>query len=354
MQTVEANQLRRFTHEVFEACGAPADEAAIVADHLVTANLMGVDSHGIIRVAQYVEDIQEKAIVPGAAISVIKETETTAVVDGSWNFGLVVSQRAVDTAMEKARAHHVACVLTERCGHAGRLGTYTQRAAERGFICLAVCNSPRHGHFVPPWGGRKGRLSTNPIAYAVPTSGEFPIVSDFSTAAAPEGKIRLYREQGKELPEGWIIDAEGRPSKNPSDFYGPPLGGILPFGGVTGYRGYALSILVEILGSTLAGKDITIDRPGNDLAFIVIDVSAFIQRQQFYLLVNQLKEYLKSSPPVDGLDQVLLPGELEFRTLEIRRRKGIPIDDAVWEKTLACAQSLGISWGAEAPSGHHR
>jgi uncharacterized oxidoreductase len=352
MQRFEPNQLRQFTQEVFEACGVPSHEGAIVADHLIQANLMGVDSHGVIRIPQYVEEIQQKLIVPGAPISIARETETTAVVDGGWNFGLVAGWHATKIAIAKARDHHVACVLTQRCGHAGRLGTFTQRAAEEGFIAFAVCNSPRHGHFVLPWGGREGRLSTNPISFAVPTNKEFPIVADFSTAAAPEGKIRLYKEQGEKLPEGWILDAQGRPSTEPSDFYGPPMGGILPFGGETGYRGYALSLFVEILGATLAGKDITIDRPGNDLAFIVIDVSAFLRKEEFYRLVGRVVEYVKSSPPADGFKEVLLPGEPEFRTLEIRQREGIPIDDSIWEQILNCSRAVGVRWGAKVPSGY--
>jgi uncharacterized oxidoreductase len=289
------------------------EEAEIVADHLISANLAGVDSHGVIRIAQYVQEIREGAIIPGATVKIAKETATTAVVDGGWNFGQVAAQRAMECGIAKAREHHVSCVLTQRCGHAGRVGTFTQSAAERGFVALAVANSPRHGHFVPPWGGREGRLSTNPISFAIPTELGYPIVADFSAAASAEGKIRLHRDEGRKLTEGWIVDAEGRPSTDPNDFYGPPHGGILPFGGDLGYRGYALSLLVEILGSTLAGQDITVDRPGNDLAFIVIDVSAFIPLDHFRQLITRLSDYLKSSPPAAGFQEVLLPGEPEFR-----------------------------------------
>jgi LDH2 family malate/lactate/ureidoglycolate dehydrogenase len=349
MPKVQSNALSDFTQRVFEACGTPTAEAAIVADHLVRANLMGVDSHGVIRITQYVDEIRENVIVPGAPVTMATETDTTAVVDGAWNFGLVVAWRAMEVAIAKARKCHTACVLTQRCNHAGRLGTFTQQAAEEGFLALAVCNSPRHGHFVLPWGGRAGRLATNPISFAVPRGGRAPILADFSTSAAPEGKIRLYRDEGKQLPEGWIVDAMGRPSTNPSDFYGPPMGAILPFGGETGYRGFALSLLVEILGATLGGKDITVDRPGNDLAFLVIDVSAFLPRTEFHNLLNRVSEYVKSSPPADGFEEVLFPGEPEFRTLEQRLREGIPVDDGIWDRILECSRSLGVNWEAETP-----
>lgn len=342
MPILQADTLRDLTQRIFEACAAPSKEAKIVADHLVDANLRGVDSHGVIRITQYVDDIREKAIIPGAPITSTHETETTVIVDGGWNFGLVVARRAMEVAMDKARMHHTACVVTRRCGHAGRLGAYTQLAAENGFIAFAVCNSPRHGHFVLPWGGREGRLATNPISYGVPTELGHPIVSDFSTAASPEGKIRLYRDEGRKVPEGWIVDAEGNPTTDPAAFYGPPMGAIRPFGGESGYRGYALSLLVELMGSTLAGQNITVDRPGNDLAFIVIDVSAFLPRKEFQGLAGHVRQYMKSSPPAQGFEEVMLPGEPEFRLAEKRGTTGIPVDDGIWGRILKCADSLGV------------
>jgi len=333
-----------FTQTVFEACGSPSQEAAIVADHLIGSNLLGVDSHGVMRIPQYVQEIRDGVIRPAAPVAVTKERNATAVVDCGWNFGQVGAMRAMEVAIEIAREHHTACVITERCGHAGRLGAYMQFAAREGFIALGACNSPRHGHFVLPWGGREARLATNPISFAIPTKSHDPILADFSTAAAPEGKIRMFRDQGRQLPEGWIVDAQGRPSTNPTDFYGPPTGAILPFGGETGYRGFALSLLVEVLGGTLGGLDITVDQPGNGVGFVVIAVSAFLSLERFYQLVEGLRDYIKSSRPAEGFDEVLLPGEPEFRTSRARQQNGIPLDDVTWLKILKCAESLGVKW----------
>src|SRR5262249_51697384 len=146
----------------------------------------------------------------------------------------------------------VACVTTRRCNHVSRLGAYVQQAAGRGLVALATCNAPVGGHFVVPWGGTQGRLGTNPFAYAAPTGGD-PVVADFATSVAPEGKVRWYRNSGLPLPDGWVQDAEGHPSNDPRAFYGPPRGGLLPLGGPAGHKGFALSLLVEILGSALAG-----------------------------------------------------------------------------------------------------
>ena len=344
MPILQPERLMQFTQEVFEACGSPSQEAAIVADHLIGSNLLGVDSHGVMRIPQYVQDIREGLIRPGAPVAVTKERNATAVVDCGWNFGQVGAMRAMEVAIEIAREYHTACVITERCGHAGRLGAYMQFAAREGFIALGACNSPRHGHFVLPWGGREARLATNPISFAIPTKSRDPILADFSTAAAPEGKIRMFRDQGRQLPEGWIVDAQGRPSTNPADFYGPPTGAILPFGGETGYRGFALSLLVEVLGGTLGGLDITVDQPGNGVGFVVIAVSAFLSLERFYQLVEGLRDYIKSSRPAEGFDEVLLPGEPEFRTSRTRQQNGIPLDDVTWLKILKCAESLGVKW----------
>ncbi len=344
MPAIRPDLLRQFTQHIFEACGAPPPDAAIVADHLVKSNLLGVDSHGVIRIPEYVRDVREGGILPGAPLEVAQETETTAIVDGAWNFGPAVAHHAMEVAMEKAGRHQTAFVVTRRCGHAGRMGTYAELAAEKGFFSLVVCNSPIHGHFVLPWGGREPRLATNPLAFGVPTDFEHPIIADFSTSAAPEGKIRLYRDQDKTLPPDWILNHEGRPSTNPHDFYGPPRGAILPFGGQSGYRGYALSLLVEILAGTLSGQRITRDQPGNGVSLMVLDIAAFAPREQFYAELRELREYMKSSPPAAGFDEVMLPGEPELRKRREREMSGIEVADATWAEILRVAESLGVRW----------
>jgi len=337
-------QLRRFAQRIFVATGSPPADATIVADHLVDANLLGVDSHGLIRIPQYVTEIRKGEIKPAAPVVVARETETTAAVDCGWNFGQVGAMRAMEVAMVKARKYHTACVVAQRCGHIGRLGAYTEFAARSGFLALGFCNSPIHGHFVLPWGGREPRLATNPISFAFPAGAGEPIVADFSTAASPEGKIRVYRDRKKELPEGWIVDAQGKSSTDPASFYGPPMGSILPFGRESGYRGFALSLLVEVMGGALAGLNITKDQPGNGVGFIVIDASAFMPREHFFELIEEMRRYVKSSKPADGFNEVQMPGEPELRTAKGRKENGIPLDDATWRAILNCSSTLGLNW----------
>ena len=338
--------LRKFARKIFEACGSPPADAAIVADHLVDANLLGVDSHGLIRIPQYVTEIRKGEIQPAAPVVVARETETTAAVDCGWNFGQVGAMRAMEVAVAKARQHYTACVVAQRCGHIGRLGAFTEFAARQGFLAMGFCNSPIHGHFVLPWGGTEPRLATNPMSFAFPAGSNEPIVADFSTAASPEGKIRVYRDRKKALPEGWIVDAQGNPSTDPNAFYGPPRGAILPFGRENGYRGFALGLLVEVMGGALAGLDITVDQPGNGVAFIVIDGSAFMPGEHFFHLVEQVRGYVKSSKPAEGFNQVLMPGEPELRTARERRENGIPLDEATWQAILSSASTLGVAWSA--------
>jgi uncharacterized oxidoreductase len=309
---------------------------------------MGYDTHGVVRIPQYVEDVGKGMIQPGAVVTVEKETETTAVVDCGWNFGQVGALRAMDLAIEKARIHHTATVVARRCSHAGRLGSYTAHAAAQGFLAIGFCNSPIHGHFVTPWGGREGRLATNPVSFAVPCNGGDPIVADFSTAEASEGAIRLHRTQGKPLPDGWIMDAEGRPSNDPNDFYGPPRGAIFPFGGNRGYRGFALSLLVEVLGGLLGGSSITQQQPGNGMGFLVVDVSAFLAPAQFASMVEEMREYIKSAAPAPGFEEVFVPGEPDGRRREQRLRDGIPIDVNSWQQIEEAAARVGVSAMAQA------
>ena len=194
-------------------------------------------------------------------------------------------------------------MTTHRCNHVARLGAYVQQAAECGLVAIATCNSPVGGHFVIPWGGKQGRLATNPIAYGVPTGGD-PIVADFATSVAPEGKVRWYRNSGLPLPPGWVQDSDGLPSTDPDAFYGPPRGGLLPLGGPVGYKGFALGLLVEILGSALAGIGSTdASIVGNGVCFVAIDPTRFVPPDRFRSLMDDLSAYIKSSPPAEAAER---------------------------------------------------
>lgn len=337
-----AEYLRRVGRHLFMACGAPDHEAAIVAEELVEASLMGLDSHGVIRFSQYVEDALRGKIRPGAPLTIVKETPTTAIVDCGFNFGPVTAQRMADMAVHKAAAANVACVASQNSHHVSRLGAYVQRVAERGLFGFAVANSSKHGHWVAPWGGSEGRLATNPLAYAAPTSNT-PILLDMSTSMIAEGKIRVLLAQGQPVPPGAIRDANGRPTTDPKDFYGPPRGTIQPFGSGLGYRGFGLGLLVEILGALLAGQASSQDHPYiNGLCVIAINPDAFCGIERFRCLADDLVHYITSCPPASGFDEVIMPGTRDFRTKETRLSQGIPVAEATWMEIAALAKRLNV------------
>jgi uncharacterized oxidoreductase len=327
---------------LFAAAGASEDATRATVDSLITSSLMGYDSHGVMRIPEYLGFVADGSINVHASLSVERTSMTTAIVDCHRNFGAVGAVRAIREGIAIAREARMACVITRHCNHVGRLGAWVQLAADEGMIGLGTCNSPIHGHFVLPWGGREGRLATNPIAYAAPTGGD-PVVADFSTSVAPEGKIRFYRNEAKRVPDGWILDAEGRPTNDPGAFYGPPHGGILPLGASAGHKGFALSLLVEILGSALAGLSSTDpSRIGNGVCLIVVDPSAFCPLDEFRRLMDETIAYIKSSPPAAGFDEVLVPGELEFRTLRHRQKTGFPVDTFTLEAMREHGARLGV------------
>jgi len=331
---------------LFTAAGAGAYQTQLVVGSLIKSSLMGHDSHGVLRIPEYLAFVADGSIVVDAPLAVERTGPTTAVVDCGRGFGAVGAEKAIREGIEIARGQRTACVITRRCNHVGRLGAWVQLAADEGMLALATCNSPIHGHCVLPWGGREGRLATNPIAYAVPTGAD-PVVADFSTSIAPEGKIRFYRNERKTVPDGWIVDASGKPTNDPNAFYGPPRGGILPLGAGAGHKGFALGLLVEILGSALGGiSSQDPERFGNGVCFFVVDPSTFCPLEQFRRLMDETVAYIKSSPPAPGFDEVLVPGELEFRTLRQRQKDGIPVDAATLQAMREHGARLGVNLGA--------
>ncbi len=342
MRKFSADELRKMCIDIFTACGSPPDEAEIVADELVTASLMGFESHGLMRCLQYTEEVMNHRLFPGAPAVIVKETATTVVVDCGLNFGQISANRMVDIVCEKAKQANVACAVSVRCQHVGRLGSYVQKLAERGFIAIATVNSAKLGHWVAPWGGREGRLATNPIAFSAPTSGR-PMVLDMSTSMIAEGKIRILKNQGMPLPRGSVSDANGDLTIDPNQFYGPPRGNILPFGADQGYKGFGLSLLVEILGSTLAGAEITdAYEYVNGLCLIAINPDAFCGQEHFLRLMDSLCNYITSCPPAPGYNEVMIPGTLDFRIQETRLREGISLDEETRSMLVQAASNVGI------------
>jgi hydroxycarboxylate dehydrogenase B len=342
MKVFSPDYLRRVGTDIFIACGSPPPEAALVADDLVESNLLGYDSHGVIRCETYVEFVLTGQVKPGAPLRVVKETPITAVLDCGLNFGQVSATRMVEIACAKAKQSGMAYVISKNGCHVGRLGSYVQKITKQGMLGMATCNNRKIGHVVAPWGAREGRLGTNPLAFAAPTKG-WPMIIDMSTCMIAEGKVFLARDEGKSIPPGCLQDAAGNPTTDPNVYFGPPHGTLLPFGSQFGYKGFGLSLMVEILGGIMAGEDPTVHQPGfNSFSLIAINPDAFYGAERFVELVDRLCAYQMSAAPAPGFQEVVVPGIYDFRMRQKRLATGIPVDNNVWNKIVLAAQSVGV------------
>ena len=343
MPTIPADRLQQIGAQLLQGAGASEEEATIVSRHSIGANLAGHDSHGIIQIPTYIERIKQGHIVPGAPIEVVRQTATTTVVDGHWGFGYVVSERAMEMTIEKARQSGVAAATVYRQSHVGRVADYPAMAAQAGMIGLLTADSGRAAKAVVPFGGREPRLGTNPICIAMPSNLEGTLYIDMATSAVAAGKLGVAVARGTAIPEGWMLDKEGNPSTDPAALR--QGGALLPLGGPEGHKGYGLSVMIEILSGILTGLGFGHDPSGrhNDGCFMaVFSVEAFRPLDQFKQEVTEFARYLKSSPPAVGFDQVYYPGELEHIRTQKLLEEGIFVEDATWERLKALANELGL------------
>ena len=288
--------------------GASPEHAAIVIDHLVTAERMGLASHGLMRVPQYLDEIRSGVIDPAAEPAFERTAPGRLSVDGRRGFGQVVGMRMVEALRPLVVECGLAMASGRHLGHTGRVGAYPEALARSGLVSLAVCNGAPSGHWVALFGGRDGRISTNPMAMAWPVEGSDPVVADFSTAATAEGVVRVHRDRGMEVADGTLRDAAGMPSRDPAVLYADPRGAIQPLGGALGYRGTALALFVEVLTTLLDGDRVgDTDRRGTDMTILAIR-----PQPGFEALAADLSRHVRASPPLDPDRPVLMPGDREW------------------------------------------
>jgi len=337
----KAEELVNMGTEIFVAAGAPAEEAKLVSEFLVKANLAGHDSHGVIRIIQYVKAIERGDVKPGAKIEITRETPSSAILNGNWGFGQVVAKRAMEIAIEKAKENSVSTVYAFNVYHIGRLADYTLMATQHDMIGIAMANSSKS---VAPYGGRERLLSTSPISYAFPTEKETPFVLDIATSVCAEGKVRVKLHKGEKLPDGWIIDKDGNPSNNPKDYY--EGGAILPLGGDSvGYKGFGLALVVDVLSGILpgAGCSYEAEKKGNGVFFEVIDIQSLMPVNEFKRQIDRLIRTIKSSKLRPGFKEILTPGEPEFRTEQKRLKEGIYLPEKTWEEIKSIAERMNVN-----------
>lgn len=347
MPILSASTLSNFVIDLFVAAGVPHEEATVVAANLIGANLRGHDSHGVLRVPQYLDFLQRGDYRVNVPLEVVKDSPAVVVCEAHWGFGQVQAHRLLDLVIPRAKSLGIAAGTARNSGHIGRLGEYAERAAAEGLLLICTVNNNGSGQRVAPPGGREPRLGTNPLCVSVPTKAD-PVVLDFGTSVAAEGKVRVhYLNERKPVPEGWLLDCDGRPTCDSSVLYEAPLGSILPMGGTQAYKGFGLGLVLDMLsGGLTGGRSSYPGAPaakGNNIVFLALDPDKFAGVDHLLGETTGLSDFVRSTPPVAGVERVLLPGDPERITLEKRSRDGIPLEQGHWDKLVERAEALGVA-----------
>lgn len=348
-------QLFEFSVSVFRHFGVPEEDARTAATVLQAADLRGIDSHGVARLHSYFDMLRLGRIDPKPNISIVRESPSTATVDGGNGLGLVVGPKANAIAMEKALAAGSGWVSVRNSNHFGIAGYYVLQALERDLIGWAMTNTTK---LVTPLWGAERMLGTNPIAIAFPGLAEPPIVIDMATTAAAYGKIEIARRAGKPIPAGWAIDRDGAPTTDPNAMIDG--GAMLPLGSDRergGHKGYGLAVMVDVLSAVLSGanwgpfvppfalrQEIPTRSVGKGIGhfFGALRIDAFIDKDEFKRQIDELVRTLRKARPAPGTNGPLVPGDPEREAETIRRREGIPLVMPVVEELRDISRQTGI------------
>jgi len=357
---VQAEPLKDFCVRVFQKMGVPEADARITADVLVTANLRGVDSHGVARLRRYVDGLQSGMMVAQPEVQVVTETPATALIDAGAGLGQPVSYRAMEKAIEKALDVGAGFVTVRNSNHYGIAGYYAMMALDHDCIGISMTNA---AVLVVPTFGRDAMLGTNPIAVAAPADRERPFVLDMATSTVPRGKLEVYHRSEKPLPLGWATDETGTPTAESGrvleNFKQRAGGGLLPLGGagelLGGHKGYGLSLMVDVLCAVLSGAayaDTVYPKTpdGKPLPskighfFGAWRVDGFRPADEFKAAMDDLQQRLKNAPKAEDQDRIYVHGEKEYEEAERRSREGIPLNPKVAVDLEAIAGELGIAY----------
>ena len=340
---ISHNRLEQIVNDVFAAAGSGPAEHRRIAHYLVESNLVGHDSHGVIRVPTYIEWLRTGKVLANQSLETVFENETILVADGRFGFGQVMGEEAMRLGINKVGRQGVAVVALRNSGHLGRIGDWAEMAARAGKVSLHFVNTSGGGILVAPFGGTQRRLSANPIAAGIPVPNGAPIIVDISTCTIAEGKIKVAFNKGATVPEGCILDGQGQPTNDPKSFYASPPGAILPFGG---HKGYGLSILAEVFAGALTGgacSHFGVNRVSNNMLSILLDPAVFPTFDGYSKELLDFIHHVKNSRTVTPDGEVLMPGEPETRSRAQRLRDGIDLDDTTWGQITATARSLGVA-----------
>lgn len=351
MKTIPVEQLQSFVAEIFTRAGCSAAEGRRIAHYLTQANLVGHDSHGVIRVPRYVEALKAGTVLADQTIDRVIDTPVLAVVDGKYGFGQTVTPQAVQLGIDKAKKEGVAVIALRHSGHLGRAGDWAEMAAAAGIISIHFVNVAG-SLLVAPFGGVERRISTAPFCVGVPMpNNQQPLILDFATALVAEGKVLVASNGGKKVPDNAMIELDGRMSGDPATLYGPIQGSARDSKQGTGairafgeHKGSGLAFMCEILGGALTGSGTC--GPGerqlaNGMLSIYMSPQFFGSDHAYAEEARRYIEFFKSAKPATAGGEVLIPGETEARNRADRTKNGVPLQDDTWKAICAAAQSVG-------------
>ena len=339
MPIIPAPELSRFTSDILTACGVPRERSEIAAACLVSANLRGVDSHGIQLLPFYVDQMLAGEMDPRTDGRVISESGSCLLFDGQNGLGQWIAETCCEHAIRMARNTGVGLVVARESNHFGAAAWWAQKIRAGGMIGIVMCNA---SPIVPPWQGREGRLGTNPICMAAPG----PWLLDMATTTVAAGKVfKAFINGQPEIPTGWAFDSDGVPTTDTERAY---KGMLMPLGG---YKGSGLAMMVEILCAVLGGGAMANELGGIRFrgktvrvsqTFVAIDIARFMPVEEFTARLEKLVGIMKSTPVAPGYDEVLVAGEPEWRMEKDRLQNGIPIAEGNWEGLVKAGARVGV------------
>jgi uncharacterized oxidoreductase len=337
--------LTRAIEAIVAAGGSSADEARLVAENLVMANLLGHDSHGIGMIPRYIDALLEGGLVANQHPSIKLDTGTLLALDGNRGYGQAIGRDAMRLALERVRQHGSCIMSLGNSHHLGRIGHWAEMAVAEGFVSLHFVNVLSHAR-VAPYGGRDPRFGTNPCCIAVPLPGERPFVLDYATSAVAQGKLRVAHNKGEKVPFGRLIDTEGNPTQDPRYAVVPPFGAMLPFGE---YKGSGMAIACELLGGALTAggtwhhPESDHQRVLNGMLTIVLDPERLGTADAFRREARAFLDWLRQGRAAPGFDKVRIAGEPEREMHARRSRDGVPVDETTWKEIERAAEKVKLS-----------
>ena len=348
MQKIQPAALTALVEQTLTAAGSNSDEAHIVADHLVRANLAGHDSHGVGMLTNYLPGLKSGALIANQSTQTYLDAGPLLGVDGQRGFGQRIARETMQTGIERAREHGLALVGTRRCHHVGRIGTYAEQCNDAGLISLHFVNVQDHRPLVAAFRGKQAVFGTNPICFGMPSiDGSQAILLDMATSQIALGKTRVAYLGGKSVPHGAVIDASGTLTDQPTPMWEEPFGALTP---LADHKGYGLALMCEILGGVMTGGGSIAphnERQGgivNNMMSIIIDPAKLTDLTYLADELHRLYGFITHSAPAGDLP-VILPGQPELDTHHTRSQ-GIEFDQGNWQALVEVSASVGVDWNA--------